>query len=376
MHRTPAHRLLALVAVGALALAACSSDGSDGSSPKADDAAATTTATDGDATTTAPTTEPADDPTAASAVGPGEVNEAEPVPSSGCGTAATEPVERAKVPVGDTDRYYLLSTPEEVADPDLPLPLVLDFHGLLEGAEVHAMNSMLDTYAADHGFVVAFPNGLGDPIHWEVQPDREGNADLVYVDAVLDQLEAQQCIDTSRVYSTGLSNGAFMSSTIGCTMADRFAAIAPVAGLTFPDGCDPGRLVPVLTFHGTADPILGFNGGVDLSSVEGGTPTEKPPADTSYEAEGYPANARDWAEVDRCDPEPTDTELTPSVTHRVWTCPAGAAVEFDLITGGGHTWPGTQFSVPLEDIMGGTDQSIDANEVIWAFFQRFTLPAS
>ena len=51
-------------------------------------------------------------------------------------------------------------------------------------------------------------------------------------------------------------------------------------------------------------------------------------------------------------------------------------MEYYRVTGGGHTWPGTQFSVPLEKIMGATDQSVDANEVIWAFFQRFTLPAS
>lgn len=368
MHRTPTRRLLALATVGALALAACSSDGSDG----AEGATATTEigATDSSSTTTAPV--------GASAVGPGEVATGDPVPSAGCGAAPTEPVQRAEVPVGDDGRHYLLSTPEEVADPDLPLPLVLDFHGLLEGAQVHAMNSELDAFAADHGFVVAFPNGLGDPIHWEVQPDRTGNADLVYVDAVLDQLEAQHCIDTSRVYATGLSNGAFMSSTLGCTMADRFAAIAPVAGLTFPEGCDPGRPMPVLTFHGTADPILGFNGGVDLSSVEGGDgPAEpKPPADASYEAEGYPANARDWAEVDGCDPEPTDTDLTETVVHRVWTCPAGAAVEFVLVEGGGHTWPGSEFSNNLADIMGPTDMDTDANALIWSFFQRFQLPAS
>ena len=97
-------------------------------------------------------------------------------------------------------------------------------------------------------------------------------------------------------------------------------------------------------------------------------------SDTSYEAEGYPANARRWAEANGCEREPTDTDLTDSVIHRTWDCPADGPVEFDLVVDGGHTWPGTQFSVSLESIMGATDQTVDANELIWAFFQRFALP--
>ena len=107
----------------------------------------------------------------------------------------------------------------------------------------------LPAYGQEHGFLVVSPNGTGTPVRWAVDPDVEANADLQYTKALLDQLEAEQCIDTSRVYATGLSNGAFMSSVLGCTMADRIAAIAPVAGLIRPASCDPSRPVPVLAFH-------------------------------------------------------------------------------------------------------------------------------
>ena len=131
-----------------------------------------------------------------------------------------------------------------------------------------------------------------------VTNDRTGNPDLVLVEKVLDQIEAQECIDTSRIYATGLSNGAFLSSTIGCVLNDRFAAIAPVSGLVFGSGCKPGRHVPVLTFHGTADPILLFNGGIGdvLGSILGGKkPTAQKLPAAKLDGPGYPANVRRWA---------------------------------------------------------------------------------
>ncbi|MCU1357425.1 MAG: poly(3-hydroxybutyrate) depolymerase [Acidimicrobiales bacterium] len=308
----------------------------------------------------------------------GGVASAKAVPSKGCGTSTVGPVHLEKQLLGSSDRYWLLTTPEE-HDGKTPLPLVVDFHGLLEGAEVHAKNSMMDVFGSKHGFVVATPNGTGSPVHWEVANDTKANADLVFVRGMLDQLESDLCLDTSRVYATGLSNGAFLTSTIGCTMADRFTAIAPVSGLTFTDGCRPSRPIPVLTFHGTEDPILLFNGGVGdrLNSILSGSkepPTPLPKAD--LDGAGYPEAARKWAKTDGCSTKDTEKPLTKSITQRTFDCPADTAVVFDIIAGGGHTWPGAQFSVPLSNIMGATDLTIDANAVIWKFFQRFARPAT
>src|SRR5918993_830133 len=194
--------------------------------------------------------------------------------SAGCGTSTNKGVPGVEVAhtinVRGAERRYLLTTPS-AHDGNTPLPVVLDFHGLLEGAEVHANMSQWSALAEEEGVVAVFPHGTGDPIHWETDiSDPDDNDDLAYTDAVLAELGEQLCIDESRVYATGLSNGAMFTSALLCTRADLFAAAAPVAGLTDMDSCDPSRPVPVLTYHGTADPILLFNGGVDLSSVPGG----------------------------------------------------------------------------------------------------------
>jgi polyhydroxybutyrate depolymerase len=352
--------LAALAIAGSLALGACSSSGGDKTPASSGDTAATTT------TTVASTAAPV-----------GKQAESTPVPSKGCGTSTVRKVTLQETKLPGSDRFYLLTTPKE-HDGKTPLPLVVDFHGLLEGAVVHAKNSQLAPFAQSHGFVVAMPNGSGTPVHWIVTNDRKGNPDLVFVDAVLDQIEAQECIDTSRVYATGLSNGAFISSTIGCTMNDRFAAIAPVSGLTFGSGCKPGRHVPVLTFHGELDPILLFNGGIGdvLGSILGGKkPVAQELPKAQLDGDGYPKNVRTWAKSNGCQAEPTDSDLTPTVMLRTYSCPADGATEFVILKDGGHTWPGTQFSKGLERIMGPTDESIDANTIIWKFFQRFALPS-
>jgi polyhydroxybutyrate depolymerase len=349
-------RTAAIATVAAtLALAAC---GSSGGSSKA----------------TPSTTK---DAKPVSAAPPGAVATAPATPSKGCGASAdTSTVTLAKHTLLG-DRYYLLTTPKAAGTK--PVPVVVDIHGLLEGAEVHSKMSGMHVYGQAHGFIVITPNGTGSPIHWEVAPDRKANPDLVYMEKVLDQVEAERCVDTSRIYATGLSNGAFLSSSIGCALSDRFAAIAPVSGVTFGNDCKPGRHVPVLTFHGTADPILLFNGGVGerLSHIMSGSKEPEPPLPKAdLDGKGYPATVRRWAAADGCKVDhPKERKISATVTERSYDCPADGAVVFDIVAGGGHSWPGSKFSKPLANIMGPTDDTIDANAVIWKFFQRFSLPS-
>jgi polyhydroxybutyrate depolymerase len=371
-HRTPCHRTLALLAVLTLFVGACAGD--DGGAADAPDPEPETTVGDADADGTEEPADETDEPETTSAP-EGEVATSEPVASGGCGSSTVGLLESERLEV-DADRYYLLTTPED-HDGENPVPLVLDFHGLTEGAEVHAGHSALGPYAQENGFVVAFPHGSGEPVGWQTAADRTGNDDLVYVDEVLDQLEEDLCVDTSRVYATGLSNGALLSSTIACTMDDRFAAVAPVAGITATEPCEADRPVPVHGFHGTDDPILLFNGGVNLDVLGGGDDEgeddELPEPD--LDGEGYPANAAAWAERNGCEDDPVDEERTDTVLRRSWDCPPGAEVVFDIIDGHGHGWPGSDFSVAIEAAIGPNDMSIDANEEMWRFFERFALPA-
>ncbi|HET8620939.1 MAG TPA: PHB depolymerase family esterase [Acidimicrobiales bacterium] len=302
------------------------------------------------------------------------------VPSAGCDGAGAQPradLVEASLDIRGVARRYLLSAPA-TGEGDAPLPLVLDFHGLAEGADVHAGMTQLGPLGVEEGFVTVFPHGTGNPVLWDVGTDPAANADLAYVGALLDRVESERCVDTSRVYATGLSYGAMMASTVACTMADRVAAVAPIAGLALPEPCEPARPVPVLTVHGTADPILLFNGGIGtgvLGAALGGAeaaPTTTAPPD--LDGAGYPDTVRRWAELDGCEvSSATDERVSDEVIRRTFDCPEDAPVEFLIVEGGGHSWPSSEFSRSIESVVGPTTTDIDASAEAWRFFQRFAL---
>jgi polyhydroxybutyrate depolymerase len=295
--------------------------------------------------------------------------------SPGCRNALTPRVTNQDdaLDVSGTSRSYLLTTPSPHR---LPEPLVMDIHGYGEGATTESLTTRFGELGQRDGFVVVFPNGTGTPIAWDTST-RPGNPDVHYLAALIRHLEATQCLDESRVYATGLSQGAFMTSTLACVMSGTFAAVAPVAGVQLPHPCPITRPVPLLAFHGTADPILHFNGGVgrrvladDLRAHPRPLPA-LPPA--RLNGPGYPAAVRAWALADGCRPTPNDVRLSPHVIRRSYSCPADVAVQFDIIIGGGHSWPGSAVSAAISPFVGHTTMEINATAAIWAFLDRYRL---
>ncbi len=87
--------------------------------------------------------------------------------------------------------------------------------------------------------------------------------DVGFIEALLDKLESNLCIDRDRVFATGISNGGMFVHRLGCDLPGRFAAIAPVAG-TLAKGfnCAPGPETPMsmMNIYATADDTVPFDG--------------------------------------------------------------------------------------------------------------------
>ena len=172
---------------------------------------------------------------------------------------------------GGIPRHLIVHLPGGSAT--TPRPLVLNLHGSGgNGAQQQAAIGM-DPIAEANQFIVAYPDGaiaLGGGFAWNVpgQPLLGGGAvpdgaadDVAFFAQAIAFLEQRYAIDAHRIFVTGMSGGARMTSQLGCDLAGTVAAIAPVAGLRFPSPCAGTRAVPVVAFHGTADTVNPYDGG-------------------------------------------------------------------------------------------------------------------
>jgi polyhydroxybutyrate depolymerase len=253
--------------------------------------------------------------------------------------------------IGGAPRSAIVHIPRS-ARAGRALPLVLAFHGA--GGTGHAMArySTLETLSDAQGFVSVFPSAARPHRRWVLaEEDAGGPEDLEFVERLLDRSEALACVDRTRVYATGVSNGGGMAARLGCELSSRLAAIAPVAGgYSTLDACHPSRPVSVLEIHGTRDNVVPYAG--------------KPP-DGAGSVAGF---LTEWTSLDGCRGRASRSGYGPSSALFRWRhCEDGAEVEHIKIYGGGHAWPGAQ---PPD---AAPTAPISAARAVWSFFRRQVL---
>ncbi len=236
-------------AVTMLLLCACSSSGSGKAAPSTGQAA-----------------NPSAKPSATTPAAPAAVAAR---PSPGCtpskGVKADGPGEQT-IPfaaAGDTGLYVRHLPPSY--DGRTPLPLVLDLHGYSETAAIQVNVSALGPFGDAHHFVTLTPQTTAPVPLWST--DLKGK-DVAFLGALLDTAEQTLCIDQARIFVTGYSNGAFMTSALACAFSSRIAAVAPIAGIQEISGCTFQRPVPVVAFHGTADPFVPYDGSIGPAALK------------------------------------------------------------------------------------------------------------
>jgi polyhydroxybutyrate depolymerase len=278
-------------------------------------------------------------------------------PSQGCSVpdSAFATTTDGTIQSGPTARQYKLFAPAGT-DGTEPLPLVLAVHGGGSGADLFANISQLGSLAQQEGFVAVFPNGLpmeGVPgVTWNRSAPA---ADVTYLNDLLDAVENKMCIDTAREYVTGFSLGAEMTTRLSCIQPERFAAAAPVSGVSQLEPCEPSEEMPVVVLQGTADTFVPFGGGTGQSGFE------TPPITDVVDG---------WAERNGCFGDKIET--TPAEEARLlrYDCPPGAEVDFYVVEGAGHTWAGSPTHAAAEAVLGPTNMNLDASRTIWEFFQQ------
>ena len=234
----------------------------------------------------------------------------------------------------DLLRDYIIHIPSSYNNKS-PIPLVLCFHGYggsAAGISYTNFNDVSDTA----NFIVVYPQGtlLKRKSHWNVGGwTLDSNIDDVgFISSLLDSLSERYNINQSRIYSTGMSNGGYMSFLLACQLSDKITAIASVTGSMTPQTfsqCSPERAVPILQIHGTDDqvvPYLGASWSESINNV------------LLY-----------WTNHNNCDPfatvEPLP-DINPSdgitVERKTWlNGDYGVETEHLKVYGGGHIWFGS-----------------------------------
>ena len=229
----------------------------------------------------------------------------------------------------------------------LPVVLVLHF----AGGPARSMEQLtrFSPLADRERFIAVYPEAAGDRHFWTLPSDAPSKPDDVgFIRDLLDRLERAGCSDPERIYATGVSNGGGMAARLACSLADRIAAIAPVAGgySTFEDDCAPSEPVSVFEIHGTGDRITPYDGrGGGRGAV--------------------PRFLDAWADRDGCDATPARRRLDRRVMRFTWRgCTAGVRLRHVRITALGHGWPGGTRG-PIQ----GRGSDYPATREIWRFFE-------
>jgi polyhydroxybutyrate depolymerase len=316
-------------------------------------------------------------------------------PSAGCSAKAPDAVTPgdaldATITVGEKSHPYRLFVPAGLTA-GTPVPLVLDLHGLNEPHQAQAAVSGWETMSKTEHLIVVTPRG-GDVIPTWNATVSENNPDTAYLRALIDKTETELCVDESRVYVGGISNGGLESSIVGCKLTDKVAAVGLVSGIVVPPPCQSERPMPVIVFWGKLDCVLPFYGGLGPCLVGGekGVPRTAPSAPPKENAGVLPVETTvaAWASRNGCDAKPTTTTVADHTEKQTYEgCKDGASVELYVIANGGHTWPGSM-AAATQDVkkpgtqevdpnapQGITTMEIDATALMWAFFQRFQVPA-
>ena len=256
------------------------------------------------------------------------------------------------------NRLYTLYKPDNLKE---KAPLVFVLHGYTSNSTNIMNYSKMNDIADQNGFMVCYPQGTTNiytgQTHWNANlKEMSSVTDSEFLTDLAKKLQAEFNLSEKNTFACGMSNGGFMSYTLGCERSDTFKAIASITGTMSGydwNNCNPNK-VPVLQISGTNDMVVPMDGSMSSAGGWGGAPKIQ-------DIMNY------WGDINECtqtqtqnlpDSNKTDNSYV-SIEKKV-DCFNNNQVWFYTVYGGAHTWPGA---------WGNMD--INASEEIWDFFNRY-----
>ncbi|MFC7526552.1 alpha/beta hydrolase family esterase [Parapedobacter sp. GCM10030251] len=269
--------------------------------------------------------------------------------------------------VGGRARTFNVHLPPQYGEGDSLLPLVIGLHGTGGSAVQFARNYHFSEKADEAGFVAVYPNGVRSDGRLGIRTWNAGSCcdfamrenvdDVGFISALIDRLLNEYHIDTKRVYVAGMSNGGMLAYRLAAEIPEKIAAIAPVScSMVFDPPAEQSRPVPIIHLHSVLDEIIPYSGGTNSLGYH------FPPVDSVLNV---------WVARNGCLPAPQVTEGV-GYTVKQWVDESGSPFVVHYLTeDGGHSWPGGEQARPQA---APPSQAIDANELMWEFFERLRIP--
>ncbi len=300
--------------------------------------------------------------------------------------------------VNGLKRTYLVHFPQG-ADRSKTLPVVLGFHGGGGTAEGFIATTQLDEFSDQKGFLAVYPQGVGKQRKgklfgtWNAgrccgEAMENKIDDVGFISALIEDVANHYSIDRKRIFVTGHSNGAAFAYRLACELSEKIAAIGPVSSVGVVETCQPKRTVPVIHLHGLDDPCSLYKGGICggcfQEFINRAFKTNLPLVTRRCSpVEDY---VTEWKTRNHCRGKEKVTSLGDLSCTAHEGCEKEADVTLCRIKNSGHSWPG---GAPVDicakkppgylcqqwkKTMGRINPSVNANVLLWDFFQRHPLP--
>ena len=196
------------------------------------------------------------------------------------------------------------------------VPLLIELHPSTETTAFQRSVSGFGAVAESNGFVVVWPQAIGSWKSWNAgsfcgEPMVD---DVGFIRALVATIRAENRIDPSRIYVTGVSCGGAMTHRLACQASDLFAAAAPFNSPGPLLACAPSRPIPILLTHSRPDTWVPYDGG-----YLGGCPTCGPIPSAGEQLEA-------WRDRNSCtgpSPDVTEHPGTSSVCELYTNCGDG-----------------------------------------------------
>ena len=229
----------------------------------------------------------------------------------------------------NTQREYLVKVPTQH---DETMPVLYFLHGLGDNITRLDNEFHFQQIANRFGWMVVIPQALpqSGATMWNAALMSSSIDDSGFLMALLDTLAVQYPINLDSVFFTGFSMGGFMTHRMAIEHGDRITACAPVSGLITHAMASHTAVAPVkmLHIHGTADPVVGYDGNSQYFGGNLGL--------------GVDAILNYWKNANHCEGDPVIDTLpdlhNDGLRFVRYTYGCDAELQHIKVIGGNHTW--------------------------------------